>query len=81
VKTLLEFFDNNGLVHHEFILAKQNVTGHFYVQVLQRLHDAVLRKQRNNWQGQWFLYHGNTLIHTLLIVQQFLVEKNIPVIT
>ncbi|PNF22841.1 hypothetical protein B7P43_G02159 [Cryptotermes secundus] len=56
-------------------------TGHFYVQVLQRLRDAVWWKQRDKWQGQWFLHHGNAPSHTSLVVQQFLAEKNIPVIT
>ncbi|PNF21688.1 hypothetical protein B7P43_G10355 [Cryptotermes secundus] len=57
------------------------VTGHFYVQVLQRLCNAVQRKQLNKWQGQWLLHHGNALSHTSFVVQQFLAEKNIPVIT
>ncbi|XP_023707527.1 uncharacterized protein LOC111864484 [Cryptotermes secundus] len=50
------------------------------MQVLQRLHNVVQRKQCEKGQGQWFLHHNNTLSHTLL-VQQFLTEKNIPVIT
>ncbi|PNF39739.1 hypothetical protein B7P43_G04773 [Cryptotermes secundus] len=57
------------------------VTGHFYVQVLQRLHDAVQRKRCDKWRGQWFLHHNNALSHTSLVVQQFLTKKNIPVIT
>jgi hypothetical protein len=32
-------------------------------------------------QGHWFLQHDNAQSHTLLVVQQFLAEKNIPVIT
>jgi hypothetical protein len=27
------------------------------VQVLQRLRDAVRRKRRDKWQGQWLLHH------------------------
>jgi len=75
---LIAFFDIDGVVHHEFIPPGQTVNGHFYVQVLQRLHDAVRRKQRDKWQGEWFLHHES---HTSLVVQQFLAEKNIPVIT
>ncbi|PNF28504.1 hypothetical protein B7P43_G14788 [Cryptotermes secundus] len=56
------------------------VTGHFYVQVLQRLRDAVRRKRRDKLQVQRFLRH-NAPSHTSLVVQQFLAEKNIPVIT
>jgi hypothetical protein len=39
------------------------------------LRDAVRRKRRDKWQGQWFLHH------TSLVVQQFLIEKNILVVT
>ncbi|PNF17245.1 hypothetical protein B7P43_G05234 [Cryptotermes secundus] len=38
---LLAFFDIDGLVHHEFIPPGQTVTGHFYMQVLQRLRNAT----------------------------------------
>jgi hypothetical protein len=33
------------------------------------------------WQGQLFLHHDSAPSHTLLVVQQFLAEKNINVIT
>ena len=57
------------------------VTGHFYMQVLHRWRDVVRRKRRDKWQGEWFLHHDNAPSHTLLVVQQFLAKKNIPVIT
>jgi len=63
---LIAFFDIDGVVHHEFLLP---VNGHFNVQVLQRLRDAVRRKRRDNWQGEWFLHHDNAPCHTSLVVQ------------
>jgi hypothetical protein len=83
------------------------------VQVFQRLRDAVRRKRRDKWQGEWFLPHDNAssdkwqgewflphdnapsdkwqgewfLPHdnapsdTSPVVQQFLAEKNISVMT
>jgi hypothetical protein len=81
VKKFSEFFDIDSLVHHEFVLPGQSVTGHFCVQVLQRLCSSFQRKQSSKWQGYWFLHHNNTPNHTSLVVQQFLTEKNIPVIT
>jgi hypothetical protein len=78
---LIAFFDIHGVVHHEFIPPGQTVNGHFYVQVLQRLRKAVQRKRHDKWQGVWFLHHDNALNHTSLVVQQFLAEKSIPVIT
>ena len=68
-------------VHHEFIPSGQTVKGHFNVQVLQRLRDAVRRKWRDKWLGEWFLHRNNALSHTSLVVQQFLAGKSIPVIT
>jgi hypothetical protein len=75
--------ENENLVHHEFVPPGQSVTGHFYLQVLQRLRDAFRRKRRDKWHGQWFLHHdtSNAPSHTSLVVQQVLAEKNIPVIT
>jgi hypothetical protein len=81
VKKFLEFFDSNDLVPRKFVPPGQNVTGHFYIKVLQRLRDAVRRKRRDKWQGQWFKHHDNPPSHTPLVVQQLLAEKIIPVIT
>jgi hypothetical protein len=50
-------------------------SGHFNVQVLQSLHDAVQRKWHDKWQ--WFLHNDNVSSHISLVVQQFLAEKNI----
>ena len=78
---LIAFFDIESVVHYDFVPPVQTVNGHFYVQVLLRLRDAVRRKRRDKWQGEWFLLHDNASSHTSLVVQKFLAEKNIPVIT
>jgi transposase len=39
-----------------------------------------MSKRHYKWQGQWFLHHDNASSNTPLVVQQFLVEKDIPVI-
>ena len=51
------------------------------VQVSQKLRDAVRKKRRYKWQGEWFLHHNNAPSHTSLVLQQFLSEKSTPVIT
>jgi hypothetical protein len=38
-------------VHHEFLPPGIGVIGHFFVQVLQRLRDAVPRKRSDKWQA------------------------------
>jgi hypothetical protein len=75
-----EFFDIDGSVHHEFVTPRQTVTGHFYVHICRGC-NAGRRKQFYKWQGQWFLHHDNTPSHTSLVVQQFLSETNISVVT
>jgi histone-lysine N-methyltransferase SETMAR len=71
IPLLIPFFDIDGLVHPEFVPPGQGVTGNFYVQLSQRLRDI---------QGQWFLHHDNAPSHISHVVQQFLAQKNIPVI-
>jgi hypothetical protein len=44
VKKFPEFYDIDGLVHHEFVPPGQSVTGHFCLQVSQR-------KRRDKWQA------------------------------
>jgi hypothetical protein len=78
---LITFFDINGVMHHEFSPPGQTVNGHFYVQVSQRLRNAVCRKRHDKWQGEWCLHHDIALSHTSLVVQQFFAEKSILVIT
>jgi hypothetical protein len=51
VKKIQEFFDVDSSLHHEFVPPGQSGTGHFYVQVLQRMRDAVRRKRRNKVAG------------------------------
>jgi hypothetical protein len=75
VKSIPEFFDIDGLVHHESIPPGQSVNGHSYVQALHRLCHAVWRKQRDKRKGKWFPHHDNTPSHTQLVVEQFLIEK------
>jgi len=59
---LIAFLDIDVVV--EFVPPGQTVNGHFYVQILQRLCDAVRRKRRDSWQGEWFLHHDNAPSHT-----------------
>jgi hypothetical protein len=48
IKEFPELFDV-GLVHHKFVPPGESVTGHFCVQILQRLHDALQRKRHDKW--------------------------------
>jgi len=43
--------------------------------------NACAMQFRRKWCDKWFLHHNNAPNHTSLVVQQFLTEKSIPVIT
>ena len=65
IKTMLiTFFDQKGLVHHEFVPQGQTVNQHFYQEVLKRLNDRVRRCRPALWKNKsWMLHHDNYFIH------------------
>ena len=75
---LINFFDQKGLVHHEFVPEGQTVNQHFYKEVLGRLHDRVRRSRRNLWENHsCLLHHDDAPAHTALNVGQFLASKQV----
>jgi len=79
IKTMLiAFFDNDGLVHHEFVPTGQTVNREFYKTVLQRLRDAVRRHRSEKWcSGNWILHHDNAPAHRAVTTNEFLAKHNI----
>ena len=72
------FFDQKGLVHHEFVPEGQTVNQNFYKEVLGRLHDRVRRSRRNLWENHsWLLHHDNAPAHTALSMRQFLASTQV----
>jgi hypothetical protein len=45
---MIAFFDAEGLVHYEFLPQRQATSHTVYINVLQRLRDAVRRKRLTN---------------------------------
>ena len=75
---LIVFFDNKGLVHHEFVPQGQTVNQHFYKEVLSRLIARIRRSMRDLWENnRWILHHDNAPAHNALSIRQFLAEKQI----
>jgi hypothetical protein len=61
---LIVFFDNDGLVHHEFVPTGQKVNKEFYKTILQRLRDNARRHRPEKWRsGNWILHHDNAPAH------------------
>jgi hypothetical protein len=80
VKSMLIFFDIQGIVHKEFVLPGQTINGKFYCEVLKQLTEGIWHKRSDKWKNnKWFFHHDNVPVHTSL-VQQLLTSKNIAVI-
>ena len=60
-------FENEGIVHKEYVPPRHTVNGKFYCDVLRRMRENTRRKHpdklRNN---SWALHHDNTPAHAVL---------------
>jgi len=81
LKTMLIcFFDQEGIVHWEFVPPGMTVNADFYCDVLRRLRESVQRKRPQKWQNQnLIIHHDNAPAHRSFNVSQFL-AKNMTVI-
>lgn len=61
---LIAFFDDQGIVHVEFVPPKMTVTSNFYCGVLARLQENIRRKRPVLWQdNSYLLLHDNAPGH------------------
>jgi len=64
-----------------FVPTGQTVNHIYYLEVLERLHEKVRRKQPELFANNlWILHHENAPAHTALSVREFLVTKQITVL-
>ena len=73
------FFYSKGIVHKEFVPPGHTVNQIFYLQVLDRLRNRVVRVLREI-ANAWFLQHDNTPSHTSFAVREFLAQHNITIL-
>jgi len=65
------FFDQEGIVHREFVPPGMTVNADFYSDVL-RLRENVRRKRPQKWQNQNFIiHHDNAPAHRSFKISQF----------
>ena len=78
VKTILVcFYDNKGIIYHEFVPEGQTVTGSFYLSVLECLWKRIRRfRPEYSAPGSWFL-HDNAPVRRAVVVQEFLALKQV----
>lgn len=82
IKVLMTvFFDYNGVVHSEFLPDGQTANREYYLQVMERVREAIRKKRPELWQNNsWILHHDNAPSHTALTVCQFLAESSTNII-
>ena len=78
---LICFFDQEGIVHREFVPPRMTVNADFYCVVLRRLRENVWRKRPQKWQNQnLIIHHDNAPAHRSFKVSQFLAKNNVTVV-
>jgi len=73
---LICFFDQEGMVHREFVPPGVTVNADFYCNVLRRLRENVRRKRPQKWQNQLIIHHDNAPTHRFFEVSQFLAKNS-----
>jgi hypothetical protein len=77
---LVAFFDDEVIVHREFVHTGTNVPAAFYVDVLTRLRESFRRKRPQKWKNDWALHHDNAPSHTAMAGEQLFRNNHIPVV-
>lgn len=79
VKAMLTvFFDQEGVVHHEYAPRSRTINKEYYLEVLKRLRHALRRKRPHLWKsGNWLLHHDNAPAHSSHLIQEFLTKHGI----
>jgi hypothetical protein len=68
--SLITFFSQEGIIHHEFILQAWSISRHYYSEPLRHLCDAVCYKQTRKWH--WWMenllwQHSGVLSPTFVV--------------
>ena len=75
---LIVFFDNQGIVHFEFLPQGQTVNQTVYKKILWHLVRSVHEKRQSLWEANaWVLHHDNAPAHIAMSICQFLAKRNI----
>lgn len=78
---LVTFFDNQGIVHHEFMEKGTTINQHVYLGILRRLRESVRRKRPELFKSNsWILHHDNAPAHTAASVKTYLASRGTTVL-
>ena len=71
---LTVFFYSDGGVHYEFLPQGRTVNKEYYLEVMQRLREAIMKKRPDAWrENQWMLQH-DVPSHSSFLVRDFLAK-------
>ncbi len=81
-KTMMEvFFDDQGIIHLEFLPPKMTVTAAVYIGILARLREAIRRKCPALWRDNSYrLMHDNAPAHTAVPTFTAMVETSMKTV-
>jgi transposase len=77
VKVMLTvfFFYSEGVVHYEFLPQGRTVNKEYYLEVMQRLREAIRKKRPDAWrENRWMLQHNIAPSHSSFLVRNFLAK-------
>jgi histone-lysine N-methyltransferase SETMAR len=76
IKVMLKvYFDSESVVHYEFLPQGRTVNKEYYLEVIQRLREAVRKKRPDAWQeNRWMLQHDNAPSHSSFLARDFLAK-------
>jgi histone-lysine N-methyltransferase SETMAR len=74
-KILITFFDVKGIVHFEFTTQGQTVNEVYYMEIFERLYEAMRREGPELQPNDWIPHHDNALAHKALSVKIFVAQK------
>ena len=76
------FFNDQGIVHLEFLPPKMTVTSKVYVGILARLREVIRRKRPSLWQSNSYcLLHDNAPGHTAVLTFAAMVETSMKTVS
>jgi hypothetical protein len=77
---LVAIFNNQGIIHKEFVSPGQMVNKEYYVEVLSCFVQRIRRLRRPQFheRGNYFLLHDNARPHTAVSTKQLLTKQGIP---
>ena len=75
------FFYSEGVVLYEFLPQGQTVNKEYYLEVIQRLREAVRKKRPDAWrENRWMLQHDIAPSHSSFFVRDFLAKHTTTVL-